>query len=383
SITQNGKYKLSVTNSCGTQKKANYQITLVSGCVWPGDADANGEVNLVDYLVMGLIHGQTGIARANPSVTFTPQTSSPWPGSFANTHPLASGVNYQHVDANGDGVIDAHTDGWVVKRNFQRGYSGMKNDSSLLTLSINFEQSTVNWLDTAYFSINLESSDNSLISNLYGVALTLSYDLPISQPIQILPDSSWLNDGVAFDTLTWQNQRKRELHVGMTRLDQNGVDGSGLLFRGGISVIIDDIGMVSALSESEFLNLKITDAFLIKADGTPIQVSGLSSQSGASIFIRPDQTPEKLESSPQGIWRIGPNPASDYLRIFPPLERLEDKTSVNIKLMNSLGQTVQVFEWRADHSDKMNLPVLPDGTYWLKIEESRNPAILPILIRNN
>jgi subtilisin family serine protease len=381
-ITQNGHYQLRIMNSCGNETVVDYHITLVPGCVWPGDANANGIVTLMDYLTMGLIHGETGTARSITSLNFSPQSASPWSNSFLANHPIAPGVNYYHSDSDGNGIVDANVDGEAVRRNFQRRISGNNNDSSQLTLNINFDQNMANWLDTAYFSITLENLDQSLISDLYGVALTLAYDLPISQPIKIFTDSSWLNDGIAFDTLVWQSQQKRRLYIGMTRLDQHGFDGSGLLLRGGISVIIDDIGMVSSLSNTSFLNLKITNAVLITSDGSQLPFAGLSSQSSSSLLINPEEGTEVVKTSPKGNWRLGPNPTIDLLNVFAPKDRVGEKL-VEMKLVNALGQIKAKFEWKADQDNQFSLPRLPNGTYWLMIADKVSPTILPLLIRRN
>lgn len=59
---------------------------------------------------------------------------------------------------------------------------------------------------------------------------------------------------------------------------------------------------------------------------------------------------------------VYPNPASDFLQVKAPAGIKEDLSCV---LVNALGQIV--FEQSLDHSGHLQLPVLPDGLYWLRV----------------
>ncbi len=70
-------------------------------CVWPGDTNNDGSVDVSDLLPIGLAMGQTG----TPRLTLDPdgwsgQYSLDWDGSIDN-------LNFKHIDANGDQIISA------------------------------------------------------------------------------------------------------------------------------------------------------------------------------------------------------------------------------------------------------------------------------------
>lgn len=73
----------------------------VDRCVWPGDADGNGEVNMGDLLALGWYIGEVGIERNYPDNTmWFGQNGEDW-----DITQLSSGMDVKYADSNGDGVI--------------------------------------------------------------------------------------------------------------------------------------------------------------------------------------------------------------------------------------------------------------------------------------
>lgn len=74
------------------------ECACVVDCVWPGDNDQNGRVDMNDLLTMGYRLGATGLPRTynDPGVWFG-QHSPNWSDS----------ENIQYTDANGDGAVTA------------------------------------------------------------------------------------------------------------------------------------------------------------------------------------------------------------------------------------------------------------------------------------
>ncbi len=71
----------------------------VGDCVWSGDANNDGIVDIVDLLPIGYCQGETGFGRPNPSPD--------WYGQFANNwqQPLMPGMNMKYIDTDGDGDV--------------------------------------------------------------------------------------------------------------------------------------------------------------------------------------------------------------------------------------------------------------------------------------
>ncbi len=79
-------------------------ITLGAEAVWPGDANANGSVNLDDFYLISSGYAATGPARANVSTLWAAQPAAGDWSTFASYKGV--NVNRKYLDANGDGVVN-------------------------------------------------------------------------------------------------------------------------------------------------------------------------------------------------------------------------------------------------------------------------------------
>ena len=172
-LTQNGEYELTLTNVCGDEDSADIDVTLTSGCLWPGDADANGIVNMMDFLTMGLTHGSSGATRVEASPVFESQNAPTWSQVFPSQHPIAPSVNYSHSDADGNGTVQIGTDGAIVKANFQGSVDAATSSSSSVNIELQFAQASAQMGDTAFFQIGLTNTGGVAIQDVYGVSMDL------------------------------------------------------------------------------------------------------------------------------------------------------------------------------------------------------------------
>jgi len=88
------------------------------GCVFPGDANSDGIVNNTDVLYVGISYGAIGPLRADTSTAANFSASFPWLQSNGLAN-LPSGINIQHSDCDGNGIIDRQ-DISVISRNYNR-----------------------------------------------------------------------------------------------------------------------------------------------------------------------------------------------------------------------------------------------------------------------
>ncbi|MEL6124598.1 MAG: hypothetical protein AAFR14_12865, partial [Bacteroidota bacterium] len=88
----------------------NGEDTCEEDCVWPGDTNKDGVVDIADLFPIGLYMGSTGTPRLSTDpVLWCPQESEDW--GIADF-----GVDRKHVDADGDQIISS-ADTAVVKAN--------------------------------------------------------------------------------------------------------------------------------------------------------------------------------------------------------------------------------------------------------------------------
>ncbi|MCB0642976.1 MAG: hypothetical protein KDC44_15110, partial [Phaeodactylibacter sp.] len=80
------------------------QFCLGENCVWAGDTNVDGVVDMRDLLPLGLSMGEVGIQRPNPDLT-------QWYGQFGedwnNIFSPQSAYDLKHIDADGNGIIGA------------------------------------------------------------------------------------------------------------------------------------------------------------------------------------------------------------------------------------------------------------------------------------
>ena len=101
--------------SINVLENADDNCLCLEDCIWPGDTNNDGQVNISDILSIGRYLGQGGEERVD---------ESPWSGGQTNDWVGTSNynVNNKYADANGDGLVsDADID--VVINNFGKSHT--------------------------------------------------------------------------------------------------------------------------------------------------------------------------------------------------------------------------------------------------------------------
>lgn len=369
---QSGSYRLELSNVCGETVSSNYEIMLQGDCVWPGDISADGRVDMVDYLLLGLVHGQSGPVRANASPTYTPQTAPVWNSSFQANNPWAAGVNLAHADANGDGLVDAETDGALVR--LHHGKTGLPriapNPTAMVNINLQLDTTVVRSGDSVGFQVSLTTANGQPIPEAYGLALTLEASIPLSRPIQVSPQGSWLTVGGANDTLVLREPGSRRVQVGLNRLDQiAAAPNVGLVMSGIIIVVIDDIGSYAALAERGFLTLAVSEALLVRPDGSSIALNPLGVQSTQTLQVLPNNnTSVGVEKAVQPKWVAFPNPTNGQIQLKSQVTTGQDRPW---RLTNLYGQIIASGLWPGQEKQiSIDLGMFSEGYYVLQVEEA-------------
>ena len=77
-------------------------LQCLDDCVWAGDANHDGVVNVRDLLPIGLCMGNLGPERENATVDWLPQFSDDWDDPWD-----PSLIDLKHMDTDGDGLVSA------------------------------------------------------------------------------------------------------------------------------------------------------------------------------------------------------------------------------------------------------------------------------------
>ena len=77
-------------------------LCIGTECVWTGDTNTDGVVDIRDVLPIGLCMGDIGVPRPNPSMDWYGQHSLDWNSIFGGPD-----FDVKHVDTDGDGIIES------------------------------------------------------------------------------------------------------------------------------------------------------------------------------------------------------------------------------------------------------------------------------------
>lgn len=278
-------------------------------CVFVGDTDSNGTVNILDLLPIGLANGTVGLPRAlsllpyDTAMAQIPQAASAWTNILGDNLNFGNDVNYKHADCNGDGIINA-TDTLFVAMNYGHTNPNPTNTYTPLFsgaeygVYLDIHNTSVAIGDTVVADIMIGNSS----VDVYGMAFSISHNVVDSGTMRISFPNSFLND----DGQIMYMQRRNNIasvEAVITRTNQQPRFGQGKV--GTVSFIMEDV--LEGKTESEMLQLAIENVMLIGANGTYLTVPETALNGDEVQF-----TGIKPFSQPSVGVTIYPNPANDY-----------------------------------------------------------------------
>lgn len=339
-----GFYDVSLTitsdSGCATTLTITQYIEAItcSEYIWPGDADNNTIANNDDLLPIGLYYGQTGIPRSSISNVWQADSVADW-GITQN-----NGVDMKHADCNGDGTIDAN-DTLAINLNFNLTHgipvinntSGERATSDLYFITAGTSFNPGDWVNAELWL----GSSTSPISNLYGIAFNIHYDVSLVQPgtESLSYSSSWLGTpGADVLKIAKVDALAYTAYGALTRTDHTDVSGYG----------------------------KIADfKFQIKTSLTspvtmPLWISNYKANNAAGI--EQTFTTSLNEINKAGRISVYPNPFSSQTNIIFN----EEQNHSIIKITDVLGKEVRIIDFSGKHVS-IEKGEMKKGIYFLQI----------------
>ena len=355
----------------------------VQECVWPGDTDNNGLVELADLLPIGECHGSVGVPRAAP-------TSTRWTGVDA---PLwqqqgANATDMRYIDADGDGLISAADTAEIVANlgRYHKPYAEAPARLSPLPLFIEFPFDTLYAGDYAYINLVLGTS-GVYAEDIYGFTYDLSYNtsfiLEGSQRLTYEADS-WLSYARSTLSLT-QDQTFGELSTAFTLTDGVARTGHGKVAQLGFNIVEDLLGIrpypiIGDPDPTPDPNGEPLSELIGFAD---FAIFNASASTGGQRVRLPNssvQIPVARRRENQALRNsdlvIAPNPARSVAQVY--LNGADEITT--LRVVNQLGQEVLRF---ADLPTAYALDVsgLPAGTYHLEASADEQVLHQTLIVR--
>ncbi len=342
-------------NSCPHFGMQTYcYVIYVNSCsqdVWPGDANSDLMVNLIDLLPIGLAYNDTGSVRNGASLLWAAQPCTDWSQSFFN------GVNHKHADCNGDGIVNA-ADTTALALNYGLSHPA-KQPLVPVTTSTIADMYLVASPDTvsANLTVNVKvclGTASVPVDSIYGIAFRINFNpaLVDSASGNVSFSNSWMGTtGTDLIPIYRNFISSGYSDIAMVRTDHNNISGDSIIAIFSI-VIVDNIagkmGLPFTLSDVYAITYSGAQLnFNLIGDTVLVSVStGVNDPAGLSEFIQ-----------------IYPVPANQYLDI-----RSQSVPITAVHLVDLTGREIHVNGKSQGEMIRLNLEGIAGGTYMLEVQ---------------
>jgi len=362
---------------CSLTALSGLNAQCTEDCVWPGDLNANGIANNLDILAYGFAFGQTGPARAVETTLWEGQTAEDWGQNL----PIL-GVDYKHIDANGDGVVDID-DQFNIAVNYNEtneNFAGLLgndlvgDDLFLVPQVTNFSPG-----ESLIFDVYLGTEANP-ISDLYGVGFQIDLDTQYVQDVFFDFSDSWVGTDEDYFGFGKFSDEIDHASTALTRLDGNAVSGFGKIAQ--IEIVIVDVVLGLEQDSTACLPFPITFKNVLAIDN---EESDLMIRSRGEILNlkHPSQITSvndvKLDND---FLSIFPNPANDVLWLESKTDAIE-----NVIIYNQFGQPIlqKLFDNTINETRQIDLKSLSvtSGFYFVEVTSNEAKSVQKIFIKKN
>ena len=322
----------------------------VVDCVWPGDGDKDGRVDMNDLLNLGYRLGSVGPARsyADPSIWFG-QHADNWPTS-------GNGIGIQYLDGNGDGAITS-ADVSVIHDHYNKVHDVVVRDVqqklpyqfSLIPVQFSLDSGDVVILDV--------SLGNATVPVIDLKGTKFSVNIPTwmldSASVQVdFHQDSWLAEGspnINLGEVPWDGR----IDDGFVKANGNGASGFGVI---GTIVFIIESDAEGFKSDNGLIHvpIRLESGVVMDSDGTLYDVEG------AETILT--YNPGNANPDPYTLI-LYPNPAQDQVNVH-----LNGKTSINsLDIVDTQGRLIRSMSNIDSKHTLVDVSSLPVGLYYLQV----------------
>ena len=332
-------------------------VTCLNDRVYPGDANYDQIADVFDIFPIGLKYGSTGPIRPNATTQWIGQPAPNWNDTLPN------GVDIKHTDCNGDGIIDVFDIGPILTNFGNIHFSQKTTEENGIPLALALPTNTYNPGDTVVFPVNFGTMSIPA-TNIYALAFEVSYDTSLIEPNSISVDfiNSWLGDeGINMVTLVHDNFDAGKLSIGLTRTDQVGQTGFGLI--ADVTVVLDEDIAKQVIP----LTFTFIDAQAIEPDATDIPVKSEDGEGAVQTTSLEELIGDRVITYP--------NPAMTILIAEYPPQLVE-----RMSLLSITGQELTDVPPTLSGKSVVDVSELVSGMYLLRIETHLGTLMRKILV---
>lgn len=301
------------SNGCAYEKSVKVEVEILNisnapscldDCVWPGDTNLDGVVNIEDLLPIGVGMGSVGVPRAQNGFT-------QWFGQQGNDWNNASNVNFKHIDTNGDSIVTA-LDTAAIGSYYGKVH-GLKASKPVFYKYVLELQGDVfiNPGDVVELDLVLGNEEQP-IADLYGFTFPFEYNPIVFKPESVEIDfsgDSWFNYNSPTLYMT-KNNGKGLVEGAITRT--SGVSGKGFGEVGKVRFVVIDN-----------LDFRIGEDETILEVGGAKAISTNSAGQSIGVNVKPVQlhivrkSEDEINNTPltEDLLKVYPNPTRDLLNV--------------------------------------------------------------------
>lgn len=339
----------------------------VDNCVWPGDANGDGNVNVRDLLTIGRYMGSTGDPRdVSPyGESFEGAQVAEWTGSQVN------GKSIGFADANGDGIVST-ADIALVTNNYNsvntlvsNDLFGVKNIPFYMTADSDVEVGEVKEIYIFAGSSTYPAIDMS------GIAFSVNLpednvDIP-SIKMEFVEENFFVK-GAPYANLTHVSE---DAIVETAGVKTNGIGSTGSGLIGVLSfIVVDDAegirpkGRNSSSSNGKMI-VEMNNIVFEAADG--LQYSLPSSSLEFDIKDTADLDPESIN--------VYPNPAYNNIQVAT------DNGSVlsDVEIISITGESIATYNKIDQKSTTLDISNLDAGMYIMKVTSDQGSKSIKLI----
>ena len=323
------------------------------GCVWPGDGNRDGRVDMSDLLTLGNNLGDSGPDRDynNPEL---------WFGQHADNWEVEGVSGIQYIDSDGDGTLTA-ADVTLISDYYYQVHDVVAKDVqqklpyqfSIIPVQYSLDSGDVVILDIAF------GNANHPVLDLKGAKFSLNLPEAMldsaSVDVQFHQDS-WLAEGAPFISLgkvPWDGR----IDAGFARAKGDGASGFGVVATV-VFIIEDDLEGFKTNNGIIEIPIKLEAGTAMDSEGTMYDVEG------DEFILTYD-----LYSSQKNPYNliVYPNPANDLVNIH-----LNGKSAIEaINVIDLQGRVIRTFEDIGQKQYQIDATTLSTGLYYLQVRHTQ------------
>ncbi|OAV42634.1 Ig-like domain-containing protein [Lewinella sp. 4G2] len=356
---------VAVQITAGTAQNCN-----TAECIWPGDVNNDGVVNVGDLLPIGRAMGKSGTPRLSGDATaWGGQTSEDWGQTL-------EGLDLKYADANGDQIISA-LDTQVVIANLGKAHRLTAKAQTFTT----FELSIIGPAEAEPGDLILldivAGTENVVVEDIYGFIFPFVYDPAALEPNSITLDfdeSSWAGYGSPVISLSTNDEVAGILNMGMSRTNGRATSGWGPLGQFS-SVVVEDIyGFYGSDDTDGGAGATGNDIELSFGGGTGM----VTNQAGLEAAVRVNPTTVRIVNNSEDLGERDASDANAYLdgKLLTFPNPTSDRITVHLngqqrftalRLTDLTGRTVTNLKGLDTNHQILDLHQLSRGVYTLTV----------------